>query len=116
MTGLEPIVVGFLIRWASEKARKVGERIDGKFDAALAALVDRVFARIGGDPAVEQLRRESAEGIDNPRTAKRVELSLEEAVERDADFAAELRALVAEVQRHAQLGGEVGVPLDRLLQ
>src|SRR4051794_5565431 len=107
MTGLEPVVVGFLIQWAGKKARKVGEQVDSKFDVALTALVDRVLAKIGGDPAVRQLQQEAVEGVNDPRTAKRVELSLEDAVQHDSDFATALQALVKDADRHSSTGGSV---------
>lgn len=104
LTGLEPLVVGYFAAWVARKARRVGDRVDGKIDQALDAAVDRlansVLSRVGGEPAVGQLTEEAGSGVDNERTKMRVQLAIEDAIERDKAFGDELRALVEQI--HSQ--------------
>ncbi len=101
MTGLEPIALGYFVRWAAQKAGKVGKHVDERLDAALAALADRIIDTVDGDAAVSQLQHEAGSGVENPRTVQRVQLALEDAVERNPLFATDLATLVAELQRLA---------------
>jgi hypothetical protein len=101
VTGLEPLVVGYLVAWAAARARRLGERVNSHVDQALDKGVDRlaelVLGKIGADPSVAQLTADAEDGGPSARTVQRVELALEEAAEQDPTFAAELRALVAEL-------------------
>jgi hypothetical protein len=99
LTGLEALVVGYFINWAKQKVKTAGTHVDGRFDEALKALVDRVLGKLGADSALRQLEREAAEGVDDPLTAQRVELSVRQAVRADPAFGADLVALVREAQR-----------------
>lgn len=99
--GLE-IVVGFLVAWAAGKAKRVAKRADGVVNEVLDAGVDRireiVTAKLGGDPALAQLRLEVAEKGDvSPRTQARVQLALEEAADQDPQFAEQLRTAISQV-------------------
>jgi hypothetical protein len=102
MTGLEPLVVGYLAAWVARKARRVGDRVDRALDDALDARVDRlcdlVVRKLGGEPALTQLEQEVAEGVDNERTKVRLQLAVEDAAERDPSFADELRVLVEQIR------------------
>ncbi len=101
MTGVE-IAVGFLFAWAMRKARRVAGRVDAEVDRGLDVAMDRlhdvVSTRLGQDSALERLNEEAGSGELAGRTRQRVELALEDAVERDAAFAELLRSAVAEVQ------------------
>jgi hypothetical protein len=99
LTGLEALVVGYLISWAKQKAKTVGTHVDGRFDQVLKALADRVLGKLGADSALLQLQREAIEGVDNPVTAQRVELAVQDAVRTDPAFGADLASLVQEAQR-----------------
>ncbi|MEE4546936.1 hypothetical protein V2S66_33855 [Streptomyces sp. V4-01] len=100
MTGLE-VVVTYLVTRAVQKARRAGGRLNAEADRVADGLLDRlhdaVSRRLGEDPALHQLDREAAEGVENPRTRQRVLLSLEEAAEADAEFARTIRELAAEI-------------------
>jgi len=102
VSGVE-VVVGFLIAWLVRRAKHVGERIDGKIDATLDEGLDKlhdvVARKLGKDPALAVLEDEIAEaGEATTRTKARVRLALEEAVEGNETFAAELAAAVREIQ------------------
>src|SRR4051812_21131359 len=109
MTGIE-FVVGYLVAWAIRKVRRVGERADGEVDKAIDAGVERlhdlIAAKLGPDPALTQLETEAAAGTTTPRTEQRVRLAVEDAGEKDPQFAARLQELVADLRRaEAARGG-----------
>jgi hypothetical protein len=110
VTGLE-VVVGFLVAWVVRKANRVGQRADEIADEALDAGLDRVHAlvsaKLGTDPALERLELEAGDtGEVGTRTQARVRMALEEAVEEDATFAAELDQAVRAVPSQAQAGAQ----------
>lgn len=95
VTGLE-VAVGFLVAWF---ARKAGKRLDGMADEVMDAQLDRLHAvvmrKLGGDSALKQLESEAVDaGEVGTRTQARVRLALEEAVEQDPAFAADLEAVL----------------------
>jgi hypothetical protein len=101
--GLE-MAVGFLIAWAVGKARRAGRQLDGVadqvVDAASARLRDVMLRKLGTDSAVQRLQVEAAESATiSDRTRDRVTLALEEAVEEDREFAAELESAMADVEK-----------------
>ena len=102
MTGIE-FVVGYLVAWAVRKARRVGHRADAEVDQALDTGMDRlhnlIADKLGPDPALTQLETEAAAGATTPRTEQRVRLAVEDAGEKDPEFAARLDALVAEIRQ-----------------
>jgi hypothetical protein len=102
MTGLEPLVVGYLGAWALRKARRVGDRVDGSVDQALDAVVDRLDAlvrdRIGAEPAIVRLEQEAAEGSATDVTRREAEQAIAEAVSADEEFGSRLRLLVDEIR------------------
>lgn len=112
MTGIE-FVVGYLVAWAVRKGRRVGHRADAEVDQALDAGMDRlhdlIADKLGPDPALTQLETEAAAGATTPRTEQRVRLAVEDAGEKDPEFAARLDALVAEIRQAdtARGGGAV---------
>jgi hypothetical protein len=100
--GLE-LVVGFLIAWAARKARRVGERVDAEADRLLDVGLDRlhdvVVGKLGGDTALARLESEASEaGEASTRTKARVRLALEDVVEDDPDFAAQVQEALTQVQ------------------
>src|SRR3954465_11865981 len=114
MTGIE-VVVGYLIAWAVQKARRVGRRADTEVDAVLDAGMDRlhevVATKLGGDPALTKLESEAAAGEPGERTKERVRLAVEDAAETDPAFANELSELVAKL-RAAEAGAGVAATGD----
>jgi hypothetical protein len=97
--GLE-VAVGLLIAWFARKAGRAWKRVDGMTDEAMDAGLDKlhdvVIAKLGGDSAINQLETEVAEtGEAGTRTQTRVRLALEEAVEQDKAFAADLESALA---------------------
>jgi hypothetical protein len=105
MTGLEPLVVGYLTAWALQKARRVGERADDTVDHVLDSAMDRleatVLGKVGDQPAVLQLEREAVQGtVANP-TARQAEHVIAVAAAHDETFARQLRTLVEEIRAAA---------------
>jgi hypothetical protein len=105
MTGLEPLVVGYLSAWAVRKARRVGDRVDESADQALDILMDRLDAmvrdRIGAAPAIIQLQEESAHGSATSVTSREAEAAIADAVSADEQFASRLRVLTDEIRAAA---------------
>ncbi|WP_433047981.1 chromosome partitioning protein [Dactylosporangium sp. CS-033363] len=98
------VVVGYLVAWVVGKAKRVGRAVDADLDTALDHGLERlheaVTGKLGDDTALVALQREAGERAEvNERTRRRVELSLEEAIEEDAEFAARLTSLLDEVRR-----------------
>lgn len=101
------VVVGYVFARLVGKAKRVGQRVDGQVGQALDAGVDRageklyelVAGRLHGDAALERLKAEAGEGLEiaSPRTVQRVVLALEDAVERDPEFARAVDGLVAQL-------------------
>lgn len=105
MFGFESFVIGYLVSWMTNKARRVGQRADGRLDDVVDTQVDRlcdfVLEKLGAEPAVRQLEREVTEGVDNERTKLRLQLAVEEAAEQDTEFADTVRTLVEEIHKGA---------------
>ncbi|MGW4909973.1 hypothetical protein [Streptomyces sp. NPDC004270] len=93
-----------MFAWLVRKARRVAGRADGEVDRGLDAGMDRlhdlVSRKLGQDPALERAREEAGTGQEEltDRTRRRLTDSLEDAVERDAQFAAALEQLVEQLQ------------------
>jgi hypothetical protein len=98
-------VVGYLMAWATTKFRRVARQadteVDRAVDAGLGQLREMVRRRLGDDPALAQLEREVDEGVDGPRTRERVRLALEDAAERDPEFASEVANVLRQVRAAA---------------
>lgn len=113
MTGIE-IAVGYVFAWAVRKARRAAGRADAEVDRAVDAGMDHlhelVSARLGQDPALERVAEEAETGHAEltERTRRRLTDSLEDAAERDPEFAAALAAAVAELQRAQGTAGTAG--------
>lgn len=103
MTGVE-IAVGYVFAWLVRKARRVAGSADAEVDRALDVGMERVHGlvgvRLGQDPALERARleAESGPGELSERTRRRLVDALDEAAERDTDFAQALAQAVAAVQ------------------
>jgi hypothetical protein len=115
------VVVGLVIAWVIAKVRRAAVRADGVVDQALDAAVDRVgdlvTTRLAGDSAVAQLEVEAVEkGGVSDRTRQRVQLAVEDAVEKSPGFGRELEAAVAAVHAAgaaaAQSTGSHGVIIN----
>ncbi|WP_433917394.1 hypothetical protein OIE50_50705 [Streptomyces canus] len=102
MTGVE-VAVGYMIAWLVGKARRVAGKADGEvdrgLDAGMSRLHDLVSRKLGQDPALELAREEVESGHEEltERTRRRLTDSLQEAVERDDQFAAALQQLVEQI-------------------
>ncbi|MFJ4184933.1 hypothetical protein [Kitasatospora sp. NPDC089509] len=112
MTGVE-IAVGYVFAWAVRKARRVAGRADAEVDRTLDAGMDRlhdlVGRKLGEDPALRKLTEEADAGLAEPseRTRRRVQDSLEEAVEQDPGFARALERAVEELRAADRAAGGV---------
>ncbi|MFG2951826.1 hypothetical protein [Streptomyces adustus] len=98
------IAVGYVCAWLVGKARRVAGRADAEVDRGLDAGMDRlhdlVSRKLDQDPALERAREEVESGQQEltERTRRRLTDSLEDAVERDEQFAAALKELVEQLQ------------------
>jgi hypothetical protein len=111
MVGVD-VAVGYLAGWIWRKARRVAGRADADLDQVLDVSVERlhraVATKLGGDAALEQFEQEASADSDAPsvpaRTRQQLQLALEEALDRDPEFAAEFERLVSQAKaagRHA---------------
>ncbi|MEU4154225.1 hypothetical protein [Streptomyces sp. NPDC026659] len=106
------IAAGYVFAWAVRKARLIGGRADSEVDRALETGMNRlhmlVSSKLGQDPALERALEEAEEGRAelSERTRLRLEGSLDEAVERDGQFATALKAAVEEVQAATRAAGK----------
>jgi hypothetical protein len=103
MVGLE-LVAGYLVAWAVRKAKRAGQRLDKETDEVMDAGLDRlhevIAAKLGTDPAIEKLEIEAIESRQpSDRTIRRVNDAIEEAAEDDSQFAALLKAVLAELDQ-----------------
>ncbi|MEV8543198.1 hypothetical protein [Streptomyces sp. NPDC051572] len=93
-----------MFAWLVRKVRGVAGRADGEVDRTLDAgmdqLHDLVSRKIGQDPALERAREEAENGQEEltERTWRRLTDSLEDAVERDGQFASALEQLVEQLR------------------
>ncbi|WP_165994958.1 tetratricopeptide repeat protein [Streptomyces sp. JB150] len=101
------IAVGYVCAWLVGQARRVAGRADAEVDRGLDAELDRVHAlvslvsrKLDQDPALQRAEEEAETGREEltQRTRRRLADSLEDAVERDEQFAAALDQLVEELQ------------------
>jgi hypothetical protein len=103
VTGVE-IAVGYLFAWLVRKAKRVAGPADAEVDRVLDAGMERVHGlvgvKLGQDPALERAREEAqaGQGELSERTRRRLVDALDEAAERDTDFAQDLAQAVAAVQ------------------
>ncbi|MEV7603544.1 hypothetical protein AB0O91_39865 [Kitasatospora sp. NPDC089797] len=109
------IAVGYVFAWAVRKARRVAGRADTEVDRTLDAGMDRlhdlVGRKLGEDPALRKLAEEAEAGLAEPseRTRRRVQDSLEEAVEQDPGFAQALEHAVEELRAASRAAAGGGV-------
>ncbi|MGW7386872.1 hypothetical protein [Streptomyces sp. NPDC054794] len=93
-----------MFAWLVRKARRVAGRADAEVDQAVDAGMDRlhelVSFRLGADSALDRARVEAGEGREelSERTRRRLTDALEDAAERDAEFAAALERLVEQLE------------------
>jgi hypothetical protein len=78
----------------------VDDELDRTLDAGMDRLHELISRKLGKDPALEQLVEEAEAGEHEPRalTRRRLELALEDAAERDTEFADALRRAVDELR------------------
>jgi hypothetical protein len=94
------LVAGYLFAWAVRKFRRVGAAADTEvnvLDAAGDKLHELVSTRLGNDSSLARLEQEAKAGVDSERTRRRVQDAVEQAVEDDPTFAAQLGAILAEL-------------------
>jgi hypothetical protein len=92
------MVPGYLAAYTARMAGWAASEADRHLDANLERLHALVSQKLGDD-AVQRCDREAAtEGVLKPRTVRRVERAIEEAVEADPAFAAALRHVLDELR------------------
>ena len=94
------------------KAQRAAGRLDTEVDTAIEAGLDRlhkaVAAKLGTTPALAELERQAdtdEQAQVSARTRTRVELALEDAAERDEDFACALTELVDRLRATEEAAG-----------
>ncbi|WP_143264021.1 chromosome partitioning protein [Amycolatopsis kentuckyensis] len=109
--GVEVVLVA-LVAWAVGKARRAGKTLDGVVDEVIDAgaarardkVRDVVLNKLGSDSAVKKLETEISEtGQVSERTQRRVTDAVEDAVEDDESFAAQLKAALTEAEQYPAL-------------
>jgi hypothetical protein len=100
---------------ASRRSARVDGKIDHALDAALDRLYELVAGKLGADPALAKLQMDAQQGVEEPRTHKRLQLAVEDAVDQDPRFAAELGQLLQQIQAFGppNVGRSTTVRADR---
>ncbi len=110
------VVVGYLVRWAVERARPAGRRVNEGVDGAIAVGVDRlhaaVVARLGPHPALVRLEQDAAAGRNSETAAAWATEPLRDALEHDPDFRRQIDSLLAQL-RDLEAQVEVRQPAGR---
>jgi hypothetical protein len=108
------VVVGYLARWALERGRPVGRRVNREIDQSLASLMDRlhgvVASRLGGHPALTRLEEDIRSGGDGSTAFAWATHEVDQALRRDQTLNREVRELVARLQ---DLEGRAGQTAGR---
>ncbi|MEZ0095920.1 hypothetical protein [Streptacidiphilus sp. EB129] len=105
------IAVGYVFSWLIRKAQRVGGRADSEVDRTLDVGMDKVHElvsrKLGMEPALQRAQEEAEAGQDglSPRTRQRLELALEDAVERDLDFGVALQEALDDLLGTAEATG-----------
>jgi hypothetical protein len=105
------VVAGYVIAWAVRKARHAAGRLDAEMDGVVEAVLDRlhevVAARLGADPALDDLGEEAAagQGQVSELTRQRVELAVTAAARKDDEFGQAVTGLVARLRAAEQAVG-----------
>jgi hypothetical protein len=107
------MVVGYVIAWATRKAKRVGSRLDTEADEVIDASLDRlheaVLAKLGGHPALAELVAEAGAAGDagevDDLTREQVELALLVAARKDDLFGQKILDLVACLREAEQAAG-----------
>jgi hypothetical protein len=113
MTGVE-VAIACLVGWAARKARRVAGRMDEEVDRGLDAAMDHVHdvvsRKLGEDRALARLTEEAEAGNDEPTSQTRqwLKFALDDAVQRDSDFAKALEQAVAQYQTASEPTGRGG--------
>jgi len=106
------LAAGYLVAWATRKARRVGGRLDAEADGVIDAGLDRlhevVAAKLGGHPVLAKLVEEAEDaGQVSKLTRQQVELALAAAARKDELFGQALRELTAQLREAEQAAGPV---------
>ncbi|MEV5832007.1 hypothetical protein [Nocardia sp. NPDC052112] len=96
------VIVGYLIAWAVRKARRVGERLDGEFDVAVDAGLDRLHDAISsklGPDSLRDIEEQAGEfGQVTEGTQRRAEEVIAAASTTYPEFAAQIAKILAEIK------------------
>ncbi|MFJ9250337.1 SAV_2336 N-terminal domain-related protein [Streptomyces sp. NPDC101776] len=108
------VAVRYVFAWEVHKFRQVAGHTDRELNAAMDRLHDLVSRKLGDDPNLAKVHAEAAAGQHEltPLTRQRLELSLEQEVERDPRFAAALDELLTQLQVATSGTGEVSASDD----
>lgn len=106
---LAALAVGALVRYAASKAagvaRRAGKDVDAAVDDRLDRLYDAVRERLVGDPRAERTLNDLETRPDDARRQGRLELALEEVIEKNPDFATRLEAMLEDLSNRPPAGG-----------
>ncbi|WP_410618672.1 hypothetical protein [Amycolatopsis sp. cmx-8-4] len=97
------VVVGYGIAWVVRKVRRAAGRLDAEVNAVVDGSLDRlhdmVAAKLGLDPAWKDLRDEAATDEQvSDLTRQRVELAIQAAAAKDAEFTKAVTDLVTQLR------------------
>jgi len=106
---LAALAVGALVRYAVSKASGVASRagrdVDAAVDDRLDRLYDAVRERLVGDSRAERTLTDLKTQPDDARRQGRLELALEEVIEKDPEFATRLATMLDDLSQHPPVGG-----------
>ena len=105
------VVAGYLISWVIRKARLAAGRVDAEVDEAIDTGLHKlhmvVAAKLGADPALNDLAEEAATEPEHVSglTRQRVELAITAAAKKDDEFGDAVTELVAQLRAAEQASG-----------
>lgn len=106
---LAAVAVGAVVRYIASKAGGVAGRAGRDIDAVVDERLDRLYAtvreRLVGDSRAERTLNDLGDNPDDARRQGRLELALEEVIDRDPEFASRLTAMLEELSHHPPPGG-----------
>lgn len=106
---LAALAVGALVRFAAHRAagvaNRAGREVDAAVDDRLDRLYDAVRRRLVGDARAERTLDDLKAQPDDARRQGRLELALEEVIEKDPEFATRLASMLDDLSKHPPAGG-----------
>ena len=104
------VVAAYIVAWSFRKIGRIGGRVDAEADSAIDAGLDRlhevVATKLGGHPVLAEVTEEAESvGAVSSLTRQQIELALEAAARKDADFGRVVTDLVARLREAERAAG-----------